>query len=231
MFKSSDCYNDLAKRRKSNDGPSLNVPSFTVSYTKNKFVAVGCDTYAYLNGELDGSEFSTGCLSRCKNIQNIVDGNCFGIGCCQIPIPEGLKRVDFKAYSFNQSEGVSDFSPCSYAFIIQEDKFKFSSDNLTSLRNTERLPMVLDWAVGNERCEAVQNKENYLCGENSICINLNPKSGPGYHCNCKEGYEGNPYLKDGCHGIQLIYTFFLLYIYICVCVCVGGWQYVTFSFQ
>uniref|UniRef100_A0A7N2R410 Uncharacterized protein n=1 Tax=Quercus lobata TaxID=97700 RepID=A0A7N2R410_QUELO len=151
-----------------------------------------------LNGELDGSEFSTGCLSRCKNIQNIVDGNCFGIGCCQIPIP-GLKRVDFKAYSFNQSKGVSDFSPCSYAFIIQEDKFKFSSDNLTSLRNTKRLPMVLDWAVGNERCEAAQNKENYLCGENSICINLNPKSGPGYHCNCKEGYEGNPYLKDGCH--------------------------------
>ena len=168
-------------------------------------MAVGCDTYAYLNGKLNGSEFSTGCLSRCKNIQNIVDGNCSGIGCCQIPIPEGLKRVSFKAYNFNRYEDVWDFSPCSYAFIIQEDKFKFSSDNLTSLRNTRRLPMVLDWAVGNESREAAQNKENYLCGANSICIDLNPNSGPGYRCNCKDGYEGNPYLKDGCQGIQLIY--------------------------
>ncbi|KAM3683915.1 hypothetical protein ACJW31_11G001100 [Castanea mollissima] len=198
--KSSNCYYDSAERRKRQ---SLNVPSFTVSVTKNKFVAVGCDTYAYLNGKLNGSEFSTGCLSRCRNIQNIVDDNCFGIGCCKIPIPEGLKRVNFKAYSFNQFKDVSDFSPCSYAFIIQEDKFKFSSDNLTSLQNTESLPMVLDWAVGNERCEAAQkDKENYLCGANSTCIDLNPNSGPGYRCNCKEGYEGNPYLKDGCKDIN-----------------------------
>ena len=105
-------------------------------------MAVGCDTYAYLNGKLNGSEFSTGCLSRCKNIQNIVDGNCSGIGCCQIPIPEGLKRVSFKAYNFNR----------------YEDKFKFSSDNLTSLRNTRRLPMVLDWAVGNEGVKLLRTK-------------------------------------------------------------------------
>ena len=170
-------------------------------------MAVGYDTYAYLNGKLNGSEFSTGCLSRCKNIQSIVDGNCSGIGCCQIPIPEGLKCVSFsfRAYNFNRYEDVWDFSPCSYAFIIQEDKFKFSSDNLTSLGNTRSLPMVLDWAVGNESCEATQNKENCLCGINSICIALNPNSGPGYCCNYKAGYEGNPYLKDGCQGIQLIY--------------------------
>ena len=139
MFKSRDCYDDSVEFRESNNGSSLRVQSFTVSVTKNKFVAVGCDTYAYLNGKLNGSEFSTGCLSKCKNIQNIVDGNCSGIGCCQIPIPEGLKRVSFKAYNFNRYEDVWDFSPCSYAFIIQEDKFKFSSDNLTSLRNTRRL--------------------------------------------------------------------------------------------
>ena len=235
MFKSQDCYNDSDELRQSNDGSSLRVPSFTVSVTKNKFVAVGCDTYAYLNGNLNGSEFSTGCLSRCKNIQNIVDGNCSGIGCCQIPIPEGLKRVSFQAYNFNRYEDVWDFSPCSYAFIIQEDKFKFSSDNLTSLRNTRRLPMVLDWAVGNESCEAAQNKENYLCGANSRCIELNPNSGPGYRCNCNKGYEGNPYLKDGCQGIQLIYIstiifqkiiiiniFFQRNHHMCIYIYVGG---------
>ena len=235
MSKSQDCDNDSADRERNDGSTSLIVQSFTVSVTKNKFVAVGCDTYAYLNGELNGSEFSTGCLSRCKNIQNIVDGNCSGIGCCQIPIPGGLKRVYFKAYSFNQYVDVSDFSPCSYAFIIQEDKFKFSSNNLTGLRNTSRLPMVLDWAVGNESCEAAQNKENYLCGANSRCIELNPNSGPGYRCNCNKGYEGNPYLKDGCQGIQLIYIstiifqkiiiiniFFQRNHHMCIYIYVGG---------
>ncbi|XP_030959257.1 putative wall-associated receptor kinase-like 16 [Quercus lobata] len=134
--------------------------------------------------------------------QNVTDGNCFGIGCCQMKIPEGLKHVSFKAYSFNQYKNVFDFSPCSYAFIIQEDKFKFSKGKLTSLRKTKRLPMVLDWAVGDERCEAAQKKENYLCGANSKCVDLNFTSGPGYRCDCEDGYEGNPYLKDGCQDIN-----------------------------
>ena len=245
MFIDLDCYGDSAKKR-DRAGADLRVHSFTVSVDKNKFVAVGCDTYAVLMGNLNSSIFSTGCLSRCENIQAVDDGHCYGIGCCKMEIPGGLKHIMFKAYSFNQYINVRHFSPCSYAFIIQDDIFKFSKDNLTSLRKTKKLPMVLDWAVGNENCEAAQNKENYLCGANSRCIELNPNSGPGYRCNCNKGYEGNPYLKDGCQGIQLIYistiifqkiiiinTFsstksshiYYIYIYIYM------WQYVTFSFQ
>ena len=132
-----------------------------------------------------------GYLSKCQKISNVVNGTCSGIGCCDVQIPEGMKNVNFTK--------VWDFNPCSYAFIIRVDKFKFSSDYLISLQYNRTFPMVLDWAIGSETCEVAQNKANYLCGANTTCSNL--KNQFGYRCKCKDGYEGNPYLS--CQGIYI----------------------------
>ena len=59
MYNSIDCYDEYGTPL-SNINPWLRV-------TKNKFMAVGCDTYAYLNGILNGEPFSIGCLSKCNN--------------------------------------------------------------------------------------------------------------------------------------------------------------------
>ena len=199
MYNSLDCY-DKSGAPLENNSPSLPLPSFTVPATKNKFVAVGCDTYASLNGDLNGQHFSVGCLSKCQTINKVVNGTCPGIGCCEVQILEGMTNVSFKAYSFeNNHTKVWDFNPCSYAFIIRADKFKFSSDNLLSLQYNRTFPMVLDWAIGSETCEVAQNKANYLCGGNSTCSNL--KNRFGYRCKCKDGYEGNPHLS--CQGIYI----------------------------
>ncbi|KAF3967056.1 hypothetical protein CMV_008900 [Castanea mollissima] len=102
LYNAIDCYNQSGTPLEViNTKPSLTVvPSFTVSITKNKFVAVGCDTYAYLNGILNGEPFSIGCLSKCtNNTHNIVNGTCSGIGCCKIDIPKGLRNINFAAYS------------------------------------------------------------------------------------------------------------------------------------
>ena len=147
MYNSIDCYNENGTPLPNNN-PWLRVSGFTVSVTKNKFMAVGCDTYAYLNGILNGQPFSVGCLSVCNNTRSIVNGTCSGIGCCQIDFPPDLRDVNFKAYSFKNHTQVWKFNPCSFAFIIQEEKFNFSSDYLISLRNNETLPMALDWAIG-----------------------------------------------------------------------------------
>ena len=207
MYSSINCYHQRGTPLSNNTEPWLKVPSFTVS-VKNKFVAVGCDTYAFLNGTLKDAPFTIGCLSKCNDTRNIVNGSCSGIGCCHIDIPEGLKDINFAAYSFNSHKDVWSFNPCSFAFIIQKDKFdkfNFSSAYLTSLQNNETFPMVLDWAVGNETCDVARNKENYICEANSTCSDLKNGSGPGYRCKCKEGYNGNPYLKNGCQGIYSIY--------------------------
>uniref|UniRef100_A0A2N9FIH5 Protein kinase domain-containing protein n=1 Tax=Fagus sylvatica TaxID=28930 RepID=A0A2N9FIH5_FAGSY len=181
MYNAFDCYDKSGTPLENNTKPRLRLaPGFTVSDTLNKFVAVGCDTYAYLNGFKNDAPFSMGCLSVCNDTRNLVNESCDGIGCCQIDIPEGLKQINFTAYSFETHTFVWDFNPCSFAFIIRKDKFNFSSDYLISLQNNKTLPMVLDWAIGNETCEvAANNKSAYVCGGNSTCYNPINGSGTG----------------------------------------------------
>ena len=100
----------------------------------------------------------------------IVNGTCSGIGCCQIDIPKGLRNINFAAYSFNSHKEVWSFNPCSFAFIIQRGKFNFFSAYLTSLQNNRTLPMVLDWAIGNETCEVALNKGNYYAEQIAIVL-------------------------------------------------------------
>ena len=148
MYNSIDCYDEYGTPLSPNNTaiPSLWVPGFTVSATKNKFVAVGCDTYAILNGyDLNGQPSQVGCQSTCNNTLTAVSGACSGIGCCQMDIPQDLTNIQFKASSISNHTKVWNFNPCSFAFIIQEDKFNFSSDYLIGLRSNETLPMALDW--------------------------------------------------------------------------------------
>ena len=176
-------------------------PNFTVSSTQNKFVVVGCDTYAYLNTQQDKGNFSTGCVSVCENTWYIVNGSCSGVGCCQVDIPNGMNYVTLESLSFSNHAKVGAFNPCGYAFISQQTKFNFSIDSLQSLQHQKEMPLVLDWAIGTETCKDVVNKSSYTCGGNSTCIDSD--NGSGYRCKCMEGYQGNPYLHLGCQGINL----------------------------
>ena len=60
MSNSIDCYDQSGTPLSPDNTESLYVPGFKVSVTKNKFVAVVCDTYAHLNGFLNDQPFSIG---------------------------------------------------------------------------------------------------------------------------------------------------------------------------
>ena len=202
MYVARDCYEHGVKDYNSSTDPWLKSPlNITVSSTQNKFVVIGCDTVAYLVGYQQNERYATGCASVCESTRFMVNGSCTGVGCCEVGIPKGLKNVTMESHSFQNHTMVENFNPCGYAFISKQDTFNFSIDSLRTLREIEEMPMVLDWAIGNETCNDVENKSNYICGDNSSCQNSEDSS--GYRCKCKDGYDGNPYLPNGCQGINL----------------------------
>ena len=180
---------------------SLSHSDFTISATKNKFTAVGCDTIAVLDGYAGGKWKSTGCFSLCETFDSINFGPCSGAGCCQIiETPEGLQNFTLAIVSpFNHSFD-SNFSPCSYAFLAEERQFKFSKTTFKEFKNKAQFPLILDWTVSNFTCNEARRLGNLPCKQNSECVNSRKRS--GYLCRCLAGYEGNPYHPDGCQGKQ-----------------------------
>ncbi|THG10447.1 hypothetical protein TEA_003245 [Camellia sinensis var. sinensis] len=179
--------------------PELTLLVFSISNTKNKFTAIGCDTHATI--QVSGKNYfvATGCESQCSTINYIPDG--LGIGCCQTSIPKGVGYMNIFLQSYINHGNVSKFNPCSYAFVVEEGAFNFSK---SYLRNSieEMMLIVLDWAVGNNKTckDSKRNLKSYECGENSDCYES--KNGPGFVCKCRIGYKGNPYLSDGCQDIK-----------------------------
>ncbi|GFZ02194.1 similar to WALL ASSOCIATED KINASE (WAK)-LIKE 10 [Actinidia rufa] len=176
---------------------------FTFSDTLNKFTVIGCDDFALISGSLPRN-FTSGCVSLCSKKEDVLDGYCTGIGCCQTSIPKGLKDFYTQLTSLANHTKVWSFDPCSYAFVGAQDIFTFrgASDfsNLGFMNRTmDTVPVVLDWAIGNQTCVEAQNSSDYLCQKNSVCTDFDRGNG-GYRCSCNEGFFGNPYLSPGCQG-------------------------------
>ncbi|KAL7263066.1 hypothetical protein ACSBR1_001275 [Camellia fascicularis] len=194
-----DCFNEGGALEDHSD-QWTRLAKFPVSNTRNKFTAVGCDSYAVISGS-QGQKYDTGCLSLCDNIDNVINGSCSGIGCCQTSIPKGVRSFNISVRSYDNHTLVWNFNPCSYAFVAEEAAYNFSSLDLANLQNRTMFPVVLDWSVGDQTCaEAKNNLTSFACKANSDCHDFD--NGPGYRCNCSQGYEGNPYLPNGCIDIN-----------------------------
>lgn len=175
---------------------------FTFSDTLNIFTVIGCDTAAQVTNE----EFTYGvaCLSLCTKYVNMTDANaCSGSGCCHTSIPMGLKSLDISSYSFFNHSNVSDFNPCGFAFLADTRSFHLSDWPLSRMADgKDTSDVAIEWVVKNETCEqAKANTSAYACGINTNCTYS--ENGQGYRCVCNEGFEGNPYLEQGCQGKQM----------------------------
>lgn len=200
----SDCYNHSGSQI---NGGVLEQTSyqfqFPISSTWNKFTAIGCDTYAFLEGWSEGSKkTSAGCVSLCHSIDSVVNGTCSGIGCCQASILPGVEDFSVDIRSFRNLSKIRSFNPCGYAFVVEADAFEFSSLDLENMRNRTTVPVVLDWSIGNVTCQVAQrNLSSYVCQAlHSEC--LDASHGRDYRCICVKGFQGNPYLPDGCQGTK-----------------------------
>lgn len=198
------CYNETNKILSEN--PSVSLSRFPISLGWNKITTLGCDTRGNIKTDQD---FQAGCPTMPGSCNEIIGSCASSIGCCQGTIePTELTRFRFNVESNTGNVGKKDFNKCSYAFIVEDGRYNFSLINLYNLKkqDLESYEMLLDWTVGNTSCqEAQKNISSYLCNENSKCFDAN--NGVGYRCSCSIGYQGTPYLENGCLGICLIYQF------------------------
>ncbi|KAI3953298.1 hypothetical protein MKX01_042293 [Papaver californicum] len=176
---------------------------FTISYTKNMFLTIGCNVFSIIRGP-DVQNYTGTCTSTCETKESVISGSCYGnTGCCQSTIPKGLKRIEIAMRKKRYQSNVSwSFDPCNYAFIGQ---YTFQSsdvlDGYNFVSKGKDVPVVLDWAIGNKTCEEAQkDSSSFACQANSQCINTD--NNPGYICTCSKGYAGNPYLSPGCQDVN-----------------------------
>jgi hypothetical protein len=188
---------------------SWSLANYSFSSTANKFTVVGCRALAYI-GNIQGNTsamYQTGCVSMC--FEGNMDLNaCSGMGCCQTAIPQGLQNYqvwfDQRLNTSDDSTGLID--RCSFAVLMDSSNFtsspEFINNNSPSAFNSSRggkAPVVLDWFIGQEHCKTAVRNPEYACRSiNSFCSDAG--SGRGYICKCNQGFEGNPYLPDGCKG-------------------------------
>ncbi|KAJ6765731.1 hypothetical protein OIU79_021838 [Salix purpurea] len=183
---------------------TLGSGPFMFSNTRNIFTATGCDTSAQVtNSE---STYGAACLSLCtENVEMSDENPCSGSGCCQTSIPKGLKSLRYSLSTSSNYANVSDFNRCGFAFLADKRSLKISKWQLSRTpiygKDAYATDVVIEWVVENKTCEqAKANTSAYACGTNANCTY--PESGQGYRCSCNEGFEGNPYLKDGCQDID-----------------------------
>ncbi|CAL5044321.1 unnamed protein product [Urochloa decumbens] len=184
--------------------------TFTFSEQLNKFTVVGINTLAYMTDSSQSSQVF-GCVSESSpyvyydynytyRAPPAQDGVCDGAGCCQVAFTSNMSYyyVNFdEGYNatnlYTNRTKTDNAKYCGYAVLVEDAAFRFRTTYLKTTifleENAGGVPVILNWAVGNEPCTVAKEKrDSYACRSNkSGCIDS--KNGPGYLCNCSEGYH------------------------------------------
>ncbi|KAM0854798.1 hypothetical protein ACQ4PT_050186 [Festuca glaucescens] len=185
---------------------SLSNSAYLFSSTKNGLVALGCPNLGYF---VDANGYYvSGCMSVCRPSQYAMPGPCTGVGCCKSAIPPGIDF--FEPYQRNFPKGQDDSSAfttnatsCHYVFLVDTEWFTYSDRVFLDRADDFEVPVVLDWAVRNVgACSAAKGNAtaDFACrSAHSDCFDVENRD--GYRCSCSTGYDGNPYLDNGCIGV------------------------------
>lgn len=196
----------------------LSKSPFYVSSTKNKFLVVGSDC----NSNRVSVRSSNGSvLVDTMDTCTTPDLGWFAgsnIICCQYRPPTS----DFEAFNTTiepmSTSGSHLVRGCMYAFLV--DYTVVNSSLMENMNVSATVPVVLGWGIPSTLFTSLPISKDsdgkniinstYRCYFHSISTFWNIS----FTCDCLSGYEGNPYLSDGCQGKVLRSDSLLFFLFI-----------------
>uniref|UniRef100_A0A453CVG8 Wall-associated receptor kinase galacturonan-binding domain-containing protein n=1 Tax=Aegilops tauschii subsp. strangulata TaxID=200361 RepID=A0A453CVG8_AEGTS len=206
------CYDRKGKQMKATGIGNISLEQTPFSFSnRNKLVVTGCNYRLVANfgnsSAGDNHPKSTSCSTWCDKSYDTMDCR-LNLACCQVPMPMDAAReftLDFD--KIEEQDMGEENGTCSAAFLLAQDKkvFRGARGGVQRPLKDMLLPagdhrMILDWAVGRSTCHqaSIHNLATRYCNNMSRCIDA--PSGAGHLCKCHAGYDGNPYVADGCVG-------------------------------
>ncbi|KAI7754309.1 hypothetical protein M8C21_024825, partial [Ambrosia artemisiifolia] len=154
---------------------------FLFSKQNNKLVFEGCGTASLM----DNGNVLAACSAACESVTQTDRNNCFGIGCCQITIPNFLKSYSIRLTNLKEEDG-----RCPSTFLVDETLY---GKGWLHVGNSSFIRISLMWTLTDSDqvtcCNGIAPKRSIVHMSNGTSMDTLLCDGWPY---------GSPYLIDGC---------------------------------